>query len=159
MNFGSGSWTTTYHRWSKIKIFSIFRKKFSKVVSGVIWAPEHVLSTQKMIWSQFGAHFEKSNFSTFGRVLLRNDCKIGFSSILQGIWSERPILPFLGLWKTYIKIVNFLIFQHGGRSRSYLLPRSKNKCFWLFLTDYWPCQNRQNPLFTIFEKISSLYVL
>ena len=49
----------------KIKIFSTFKKIFFNTVSGVNLASEHVLITQKIIWSQFWVHMEKLKKSIF----------------------------------------------------------------------------------------------
>ena len=63
----------------KIIKISNFPKMLLKTVSGVILVPKNVLSTQKIIWSHFGAHMARSIFDHF--------------RAFMGFHKEKPIKP------------------------------------------------------------------
>ena len=63
-----------------------------KTVSGVILVPKHVFLTQKIIWSQFGAHMTMSILDHFGphRQLVE---KLDFEMALK--WSKLNLFDCL----------------------------------------------------------------
>ena len=63
-----------------------------KTVSGVILVPKHVFFTQKIIWSQFGAHMAMSILDHFGphRQLVE---KLDFEITLK--WSKLNLFDCL----------------------------------------------------------------